>query len=184
MVLLRSPWLNSSGAWANRSRTADEPAERIEEPGADQEYVDERRRAEQRVPEAQAEFVVPAASRRGSATATIQNLSGGFSRNGPSARARSFAAPASRRSRPCGRRRTNRWLRRCRDQCVPRPTNSGRQKKTRTAASQRQPAGARRPRLFLDASDERPDPRDVHLLDRDRLELGLREERRAGRDPT
>ena len=32
--------------------------------------------------------------------------------------------------------------------------------------------------LFLDASNERPDPRDVHLLDRHRLQIGLDEERR------
>src|SRR5262249_54659852 len=35
-----------------------------------------------------------------------------------------------------------------------------------------------RPFLFLHAGDERPDPRDVHLLDRDRPKLGLGEERR------
>ena len=170
MLLLRSPWSNSSGPWTNSTQHGDAPQTGPASRQPMQEDVDEGERAEQRVPEAEAELVVrkqAQPNRRGDDPELQRRL---FEEGRSLVRDCSWAR-ASRRSRGCDRRRRSRSPRRleCR-RCRDRRTAAGRRARGREPAR----AGCS---SFLDASDERPDPRDVHLLDRDRLEFGLREER-------
>ena len=149
----------------------DRAADRSGEPAADREDVDEGEAAEQRVPEAEPNSSCGSRPRRIGA-ATIQNFSGGFSR-----KAAVFVGAALGLEPVAG-------FEDAIDgegvdgfvvlEIGAAETDEERQAEEREHESQPEPAQP----SFLDASDERPDPRDVHLLDRDRLQLGLGEKRR------
>ena len=89
--------------------------------------------------------------------------------------ARRAAGHAAGRGRAVGRQRVA---------ALPAATVAGLRLRAQALRARSQEPRAAEPESVLDAGNERPDLRDVHLLDRDGLEIGLRRGTRSDRDPT